>query len=202
MTQDTVLLQKRLSVWAVANCCADLKKNLQNLRLKHVDAEGYVSLRCHWSQGCPSNINLTKPPYLNPLHENPTASFDHLYTSTFHHLFPTLPIPKNVAVTCCSQFAVTASTIRKHEKDVYIKIRKWLLETEMDDYESGRVLEYMWHILFGKEAVHCPDADDCYCRVYGKCGLKCEEGDCGQYQYPFDIPRLKTWWWKIKHLFG
>lgn len=76
------------------------------------------------------------------------------------------------------------------------------MDTEMDDYDSGRVLEYMWHIMFGKEAVNCPDADDCYCRLYGKCGLKCKEGDCGVYQYPLKIPRLKTWWWWFKHLFG
>jgi hypothetical protein len=182
--------------------CTDAKNNLQNLRLEHVDEEGYVNLRCHWFQGCPSAVNLTMAPYLNPLHANPTADFDHLYTSTLRHLFSTLPIPKAVAATCCSQFAVTASAIRRHKKDVYINIRKWLMETEMHDYYSGRVLEYMWHILFGKEAVNCPAADDCYCRTYGKCGLKCEEGDCGQYQYPINIPRLKTWWWKIKHLFG
>jgi hypothetical protein len=147
-------------------------------------------------------MNLTTAPYLNPVQQNPTAAFDHLYTSTFTHLFPTLPIPKTVASTCCSQFAVTASAIRNHKKDVYVKIRKWLMDTQMDDYDSGRVLEYMWHILFGKEAVNCPDADDCYCRLYGKCGLKCNEGDCGVYQYPLKIPRLKTWWWWFKHLFG
>ena len=182
--------------------CADAKQNLQNLRLKHVDEQGYVSLRCHWFQGCPVTVNLTSSPYLDPLKENPTTDFDHLYTSTLHYLLPTLPIPKAVGAPCCSQFAVTASAIRKHKKGVYVKIRKWLIDTQLDDYDSGRVLEYMWHILFGKEAIHCPDADDCYCRMYGKCGLKCEEGDCGQYQYPINIPRLKTWWWKITHLFG
>jgi hypothetical protein len=72
----------------------------------------------------------------------------------------------------------------------------------MEDYMSGRVLEYTWHILFGKQAVNCPSAEDCYCKTFGKCGLKCTEGDCGVYQYPLDIPRLRTWWWKIKHAFG
>lgn len=80
---------------------------------------------------------------------------------------------------------------------------------------SGRVLEYMWHILFGMEAVHCPAAGECYCEGFGKCGLSCSaveyweggeggegEGDCGVYQYPLNIPRLRTWWWKAVHIFG
>jgi hypothetical protein len=207
--------QRRPTIWYLTSyhpvsvpmltVCIDAKNNLQNLRLNHIDEQGYVSLRCHWFQGCPVTVNLTTSPYLDPLKYNPDPDiqvFNHLYTSTLHYLFPTLPIPKEVGAACCSQFAVSAATIRKHKKDVYIKIRKWLIDTKLDDYDSGRLLEYMWHILFGKEAVHCPDADDCYCRMYGKCGLKCEEGDCGQYQYPFEIPRLKTWWWKITHLFG
>jgi hypothetical protein len=180
----------------------DGKRSLQNLRLEYLDHEGYLNLRCHWFQGCPAAMNLTSTPYFNPFRENPTASLEQLYTSTFHTLLPSTPIPAQVGAACCSQFAVTASTIRRRGKEEYVKIRKWLLETEMEDYMSGRVLEYMWHILFGKEAVHCPNAEDCYCRMYGRCGLRCEEGDCGVYQYPFDIPRLQTWAWKLRHAFG
>jgi hypothetical protein len=187
-------------LWLIG--CADGKKTLQNLRLEYLDQEGYLNLRCHWFQGCPSAMNLTSTSDLNPFRENPTASLEQHYASTFHMLFPTRPIPPTVGAACCSQFAVTASTIRLHAKDEYVKIRNWLLETEMEDYMSGRVLEYMWHIMFGKEAVHCPSAEDCYCKIYGKCELRCKEGDCGVYQYPFGIPRLKTWWWKLRHALG
>jgi hypothetical protein len=81
-------------------------------------------------------------------------------------------------------------------------IRDWLLETEMPDYMSGRVLEYSWHILFGKPAVHCPPADECYCKTFGKCNLQCTEGDCGQYQYPFGISRTKMLIWKLRHAYN
>jgi Protein of unknown function (DUF3431) len=180
----------------------DGKKALQNLRLEYLDQEGYLNLRCHWSQGCPSAMNLTTTTNLDPFQENSFANLEQLYAATFHSFFPSIPIPSQVAATCCSQFAVTAATIRLRPKEQYIEIRKWLLETRMEDYMSGRVLEYMWHILFGKQAVHCPSAEECYCKTFGKCGLKCTEGDCGAYQYPLDIPRLRTWWWKIKHAFG
>jgi hypothetical protein len=41
-------------------------------------------------------------------------------------------------------------------------------------------------MIFGKDAVHCPVAEQCYCDVYGLCGLSCEtEGVCpGQYTLP------------------
>ncbi|KAF2669758.1 hypothetical protein BT63DRAFT_268488 [Microthyrium microscopicum] len=180
----------------------DGRTSLQNLRLEYVDAEGYVNLRCHWLQGCPTAVNLTMAPYIDPYKRDDVVNFDHRYASILHHLFPALSTPKMVAATCCSQFAVTSAAVRKQPRNVYINIRKWLLETEMDDYDTGRVLEYMWHILFGKEAVHCPDADVCYCKLYGKCGLTCKGGDCGLYQYPLNIPRLKTIWWKVKHFLG
>lgn len=38
-------------------------------------------------------------------------------------------------------------------KRVYIIIRQWLVDTEMDNYFSGRVMEYTWHILFGDPPV-------------------------------------------------
>jgi hypothetical protein len=187
-------------LWLIGDI--DGKKALQNLRLEYLDQEGYLNLRCHWFKGCPSALNLTTTTNLDPFQENSSANLEQLYAATFHSFFPSVPIPSQVAATCCSQFAVTAATIRLHPKEQYIKIRKWLLETRMEDYISGRVLEYMWHILFGKQAVHCPSTEDCYCKTFGKCELRCTEGDCGVYQYPLDIPRMRTWRWKIKHAFG
>jgi hypothetical protein len=59
------------------------------------------------------------------------------------------------------------------------------METPLDDHVSGRVLEYSWHVIFGREAVHCPNARECYCKTYGLCGLECtEEGKCGE-RWPF-----------------
>lgn len=59
------------------------------------------------------------------------------------------------------------------------------METPLDDHVSGRVLEYSWHVMFGRKAVHCPNARECYCKTYGLCGLECtEEGKCGE-RWPF-----------------
>lgn len=44
----------------------------------------------------------------------------------------------------------------------------------------------MWHVvIFGLNAVYCPDAGDCYCKLYGMCDLRCDEAGCdGRYTLP------------------
>ena len=60
---------------------------------------------------------------------------------------------------------------------------------------SGRIIEYTWHIIFGKNAVHCPIAKECYCNLYGLCDLRCEdEGTCReQYKLPKHTDMPKGW---------
>ncbi len=59
------------------------------------------------------------------------------------------------------------------------------MNTHLEDHVSGRVLEYSWHIIFGRPPVHCPNAKVCYCKIYGLCNLECnEDGKCGE-RWPF-----------------
>lgn len=41
-------------------------------------------------------------------------------------------------------------------------------------------------MIFGKEPVFCPSAEDCYCKLFGMCDLEClDAGSCeGQYTLP------------------
>jgi hypothetical protein len=39
----------------------------------------------------------------------------------------------------------------------------------------GIVLEYMWHVIFGKPAYWCPSARDCYCGTWNQCDLECDD---------------------------
>ena len=124
---------------------------------------------------------------------------------------------------CCAQFAVARENIVQHSREEYIALRQWLLDGSLDntvtnqrlpqsrnrdaahpdDRVAGRVLSYIWHILFtrhGKEGVEleklnqmaCPSAGECYCKLYGRCDLEgCGGGRCrGQYALPkgFRLP--------------
>ena len=83
------------------------------------------------------------------------------------------------------RFATTKATILAHPKEDYEHYRQWLLETPLPDDVSGRILEYSWHMVFGKQAVHCPPAAECYCKTFGYCNLTCGEGTCeGRYVLP------------------
>ena len=164
-------------------------------------SQGYVNLRCAWVIGCPGEIHI-----------NETDEFFRtsiVFRDAYSELFPEMvregKIPEVVGVTCCAQFAVSAAKVRERPRSDYERYRNWLLRTPLDDATSGRVLEYSWHsksfniadliradsqpkslVIFGKPAVFCPAAKDCYCRVFGLCELaNCSEGECkGQYTLP------------------
>jgi len=113
-----------------------------------------------------------------------------------------------VRAQCCAQFVVGRENLWGHGREEYVAIRQWLLDgvkggnaaaAPVDDKVAGRILSYVWHILFMKREEDrdgielgrlnreaCPSAEECYCRLYGRCGLGgCTPGRCrGQYSLP------------------
>ncbi|KAJ4334635.1 hypothetical protein N0V87_006671 [Didymella glomerata] len=155
---------------------------LRRLQLPFLEEQGYVNIRCAWSLGCPAEI---KPLAEEGEHREAVhAGGD--YKKAFQTLFPDKAVPKEVGVSCCAQFAATREKIWEKKKSEYQRYRQWLLDTELGDSISGRVLEYSWHMVFGKEPVHCPSAQECYCKVFGLCHLECRDsGSCeGRYILP------------------
>ncbi|KAK6825812.1 hypothetical protein PG987_013306, partial [Apiospora arundinis] len=169
---------------------------LQNFQFPYLREMGYVNLRCVWVIGCPAEIRpmedaVTDDEMVVRKRAAPTAK--EVYKDAFEQLLPGHPVPEVVAVSCCSQFAVTKEMIRRRPRADYIHFLQWLLNTPLEDALSGRVFEFAWHIIFDQEAVHCPSAEDCYCKVWGKCGLNCTESECdGRYTLPPSVD--PTWW--------
>lgn len=131
---------------------------------------------------------------------------------------------------CCAQFVVARDRVWQHSRDEYVALRQWLLDgrsdsvtdkhlqnrnsAPSDDRIAGRILSYVWHILFIKQSeshtqnsspgidlerlntLACPRADECYCRLYGRCGLEhcTSPGSCyGQYHLPKDLKLPDDW---------
>ncbi|CEJ82107.1 hypothetical protein VHEMI02195 [[Torrubiella] hemipterigena] len=169
--------------WHNDNPDYDALNLLQRFQFSYLKKQGYVNLRCVWVLGCPAEIQPELDAAMGAVEEGVTAK--RVYKKAFEELFPEEPLPDRVGVACCSQFAVRRETIRQRPQADYIRYREWLINSELPDNLSGRVLEYAWHIIFGKKAVHCPNAAVCYCEMYGLCRLKCSQGDCeGQYRLP------------------
>jgi hypothetical protein len=128
-----------------------------------------------------------------------------------------------VRAQCCAQFAVGQDRVWQHSREEYIALRQWLLDgsddgvarnpqggskaAPGDDLVAGRIVSYLWHILFARygddgginlEELNrdsCPSAEECYCRLYGRCTLTCKApGSCkGQYAVPKYFKLPKDW---------
>lgn len=154
---------------------------LRKLNLSYVETQGYVNLRCTWTLGCPVEIH----PFDDEGNQDDYKKTASVYKQSFEELLPGEPVPEAVGQSCCAQFAVTKSAIRSRSRAAYQQMRQWLLDTTLPDHVSGRVFEYLWHIIFRTTPIFCPNADVCYCKLFGLCELKCEEGHCdGRYTLP------------------
>ncbi|KAH8646203.1 hypothetical protein BX600DRAFT_157747 [Xylariales sp. PMI_506] len=157
----------------------DSLPTLRNFRFEYLQEQGYVNLRCTWDVGCPAEIFPWDDASDEEVEDELSAK--EVYKAAFEELVPDLPVPEAVAVSCCAQFGVTRETIQARPREDYVGYRQWLTDTSLSDDRSGRIFEYGWHIIFGREAVHCPDAGTCYCNVWGLCNLTCTSEDCGWY---------------------
>ena len=168
---------------------------LQNLQVPYLVSQGYANIRCVWTLGCPNELRaLDQPIQADPKDEKSAENTQLNYPKAFQELFPGTPVPPTVGVGCCAQFALTREKIRERPVEDYVHYRQWLLDTPLADHVSGRILEYSWHMIFGKSAVHCPNAKKCYCNTFGLCNLECGESKCGErWAYPPFAMLPKGW---------
>ena len=139
--------------------------SIRSLRLDHLQREGYVNMRCIHDPGCPAEIQ----PFREPREDHRTT--EHAMLEAWPYMFGgnQSDIPPVIAEPCCSQFAVSKAQVLQRPKSEYLRFRQWLLDTPLDDDTSGRVMEYLWHVIFGKEAVYCPPLHQCRCEQFGRC---------------------------------
>jgi hypothetical protein len=68
-------------------------------------------------------------------------------------LFNNTDVPKKIGAACCGQFAVSREQVLKKPLSDYRHYLDWLINTALNDDTSGRVLEHLWHIIFGRDPV-------------------------------------------------
>jgi len=190
-----------------------------------IEPAGYHNMRCDWSAGtCPPNVKAQgsletrMQAKLAPWELRTVA--DAAIPAAFAQILGQDAIAEKVLLgsgdvlrsQCCAQFIVARDSMWQHEREEYVALRQWLLEAAPDDDRvSGRILSYLWHVLFvrrdllGRDSQEvdlarlnefaCPSAAACYCRLYGRCGLQgCREGRCrGQYSIPPNYALPKDW---------
>lgn len=213
----------------------DNSKLLETLDMRAaLEDHGYHNLRCDWSAStCSPDEALPQGSYetrsramLEPWNERVVS--DAAIPGAFAAIFGgntrdstrlRVHLGRNdpVRSQCCAQFAVSRESVLQHSREEYIALRNWLLDgsdpnlrhspgsASPDDRVAGRVLSYIWHILFLRQKasdqyldlehlnkVGCPTAAECYCRLYRRCDLACgSPGNCpNQYRVPpgFRLP--------------
>ncbi|THY40922.1 hypothetical protein D6C99_08016 [Aureobasidium pullulans] len=199
-----------------------------------LSATGYHNLRCDWSAGtCPKDSGPAQGSFETTFNSilqpwSARSASDAAMPKAFAVLFGGDEYSKNgkskglklgrgdpVRAQCCAQFVVSKQAVHRHTREEYVALRQWLLDgygmsrnsnaAPRDDRIAGRVLSYLWHILFipqhhGRVDLDqlneqaCPSASDCYCRLYGKCKLSCNNRACyGQYRLPPNMRLPDNW---------
>jgi len=137
--------------------------SLKALNLSFVQRTGYANLRCIHIPGCPNEIQ----PFRATPSENEIA--ENAMPNVWRVFFNSTEVPSTLATPCCGQFAVSRDQILARPLEDYMRYRQWILQTNLTDAWSGRVLEYLWHVIFGRDPIYCPDYGQCRCDVYGQC---------------------------------
>ncbi|KAG9602757.1 hypothetical protein KCU77_g3096, partial [Aureobasidium melanogenum] len=147
----------------------DIVDMIHDLKVDALEQADYVSLRFSWSPSCPAE--------LRPKHHDAVVwgDGDHVRETedaigeAWSVLFPDEELPDTIASQCCAQFAVTRKAMQRRTKKDYIRMRQWLLETQLNDAVSGRVFEKLWAYIMLGEAVHCPAPQTAACEYFGYC---------------------------------
>lgn len=121
--------------------------SLRTLNIGFVQRNGYANLRCIFIPGCPDEIQPFREPWEGH------RETEHLMPDVWRYMFGDVEVPRRIGVACCSQFAVSRKQVHSRPLADYERCRQWLLDTELSDDASGRVMEYIWHIIFGQEPV-------------------------------------------------
>jgi Protein of unknown function (DUF3431) len=166
---DTVLFfHSHRSAWH-NNILLDLDsaKTIQRLNPARVAREGYFNARCHHDPGCPNWLHIDRPE--NEWDFEKKKEEQYLTSRVWQQLHLNAPPPQALSQACCAQFAVSGDRIRARPVGHYQRYRQWLLDTDVSDEFSGRILEYNWQYIFTGKGEFCPPQHECYCDGFGIC---------------------------------
>jgi len=170
---------------------------LSALNLSVVQERGYANLRCGKNLYCEHQHHTDHIPptfdfqslYIRGLHRYAFRPEDPWYDATLPEV-EGQRIPPSFASPCCAQFAVTRTAVLSKPLEFWVRLRELLLMPDLsvftqdwfghppdntlpwhfaavDSWHLGVVFEVMWHYMFGRPAVDCPDTDVCHQVMYG-----------------------------------
>ncbi|KAI4179742.1 MAG: hypothetical protein LQ348_005334 [Seirophora lacunosa] len=142
-----------LEAWHTDTPLHDNVDALRALRIPFVQKNGYTNLRCNWNPGCElphrKNKHITPEIWREVFAGVSRSAFSLKEKGVKEEEY----LPEEVGAACCAQFAVSRERVLHRPLSDYESFRKWIFDTNLDDAKSGRVLEFLWHIIFGMDAI-------------------------------------------------
>ncbi|PGH16843.1 hypothetical protein AJ79_01487 [Helicocarpus griseus UAMH5409] len=129
----------------------DIVYALKRLRIDFVQENGYANLRCTHEPGCLDEIR----PFREP-RDAWRSGAESVYAEAWKTVFNSSKddeVPWVVGTPCCGQFAVSRRQVWKRGIGEYMWFRKWVMENGLEDEICERVVEYLWHVIFGRRSV-------------------------------------------------
>jgi len=145
----------------------NLHDALSTLQTSFIQSTGFANIHCPTSKSlttCNDKVlNVAKPSHeFRVLEAKIPAIWEELFGKE-------VAVPERLASVLSAEFAVSREQVKKRDVQEYVKYWTWLQKTIMDDDSAGLVWEYLWHVVFGKAEVFCPEREKCECDLYGKC---------------------------------
>ncbi|THZ13665.1 hypothetical protein D6C89_10426 [Aureobasidium pullulans] len=141
---------------------------IKALRFEHINATGFVNLRCALNPGCPLGVNPLDPTEEDIRRKDTRAFFAEIYMELLDVTRD--QVPRHIGNVCCAQFAVTRARILRRPKGDYERMLRWVENSHEVDFGIGWVFEKLWDTIFGMDAINCPNYEQCRCDLYGWCG--------------------------------
>lgn len=144
-----------LKAWHTDTDLHDNVQALRTLQIPYVQSNGYVNLRCNWNPGCEPahrfNAHVTPEIWQDVFADTSTSVSSSKISSAAQG--ERNGIPTQVGAACCAQFAVSRDRVLQRPLADYKRFRQWVLDAKMSDAQSGRVMEFLWHVIFGMDPV-------------------------------------------------
>lgn len=141
----------------------ELRSAVLKLHTLAIQSSGFSHLRCPSPATC---SNLVQP-FRNPPDELRTS--DESMDRAWQGIFGNKDVALDLATVPSAAFAVSRAQVQKRPEADYRRARIWLNKSKMDDDSAGRVMEYLWPVIFGRDEVYCPKEKQCRCDLYGRC---------------------------------
>lgn len=145
----------------------DMQDILNHIQIPFIQQSGFANLRCPTQKSrttCNDKVlDTLKPPFeLRTLEAKIPKIWQDLFGKG-------LNVPSQIAAVLGADFVVSRAQVQRRSVADYLKYWTWLNRTIMDDDSSGLLFEYLWHVVFGKDAIFCPEPARCECEQYNRC---------------------------------